>query len=419
MRATRSTRPETSCTTCSCCWPRWTSACPSSGGNSNAGRGSRHDTWCAPPHPFAGRGETARCRLSAHPGHAHLPRRPRDAGLGVPQAAPGGRLLRAREQGAGPALQPVLVPGRRDPRDDHAARRRAGRDPRRRAGADAGPARRRAALQPGRRRRRSLRVPGSPRAAGRGRAAGRAAALHRGCGRVLRLRRGAVRRGPARRRRPTTWACPTWPSWSPRSSMAFDHLRHTITLSTTIHRDEEPDLDAAYAAASARLARVRHLLQQPPPRSRRHRPSWGRPPGRGRPDRGVGALAPATTLDGVASTFTRDGFVAGGRAGQGVHRRRRRVPGRAVAALLAAGPRERLLDLPRAAGGQPQPVHVLPLAPGLRDRGREPRAAGQGRGDGSSRRGRWPARGRAVGPRPRTRGWPTSCWPTRRSGPNT
>ncbi len=55
-----------------------------------------------------------------------------------------------------------------------------------------------------------------------------------------------------------------------------------------------------------------------------------------------------------------------------------------------------VLDLPRAARGQPEPVHVLPRLRRLRDRRREPRAADHGHRPATSRRGRSPARGRAA-----------------------
>ena len=47
--------------------------------------------------------------------------------------------------------------------------------------------------------------------------------------------------------------------------VVFDHLRHTITLLTNIFCDEEPDFDAAYAAAVARLAEVKARLRAPLP----------------------------------------------------------------------------------------------------------------------------------------------------------
>jgi anthranilate synthase component 1 len=45
--------------------------------------------------------------------------------------------------------------------------------------------------------------------------------------------------------------------------VVFDHLRHTITLLTNIFRDEDPDLDSAYAAAVDRLAGIKARLRAP------------------------------------------------------------------------------------------------------------------------------------------------------------
>lgn len=53
--------------------------------------------------------------------------------------------------------------------------------------------------------------------------------------------------------------------------VVFDHLRHTITLLTNILCDEEPDLEAAYTAAVARLAEVKARLRAPVPE-----PGWSR-----------------------------------------------------------------------------------------------------------------------------------------------
>ncbi len=47
--------------------------------------------------------------------------------------------------------------------------------------------------------------------------------------------------------------------------VVFDHLRHTITLLTNIFCDDEPDLDAAYAAAVGRLQEVKARLRGPIP----------------------------------------------------------------------------------------------------------------------------------------------------------
>jgi anthranilate synthase component I len=47
--------------------------------------------------------------------------------------------------------------------------------------------------------------------------------------------------------------------------VVFDHLRHTITLLTNVFCDEEPDFDAAYAAAVARLTNIKARLRAPLP----------------------------------------------------------------------------------------------------------------------------------------------------------
>ena len=46
----------------------------------------------------------------------------------------------------------------------------------------------------------------------------------------------------------------------------FDHLRHTITIVANANLEEEPDLERAYALASARIAEVREALAGPVPR---------------------------------------------------------------------------------------------------------------------------------------------------------
>jgi len=47
--------------------------------------------------------------------------------------------------------------------------------------------------------------------------------------------------------------------------VVFDHLRHTITLLTNIFCEEEPDIDAAYWEAVARLSEVKDRLRSPIP----------------------------------------------------------------------------------------------------------------------------------------------------------
>ncbi|MCE5253408.1 MAG: anthranilate synthase component I [Actinomycetia bacterium] len=87
--------------------------------------------------------------------------------------------------------------------------------------------------------------------------------------------------------------------------MVFDHLAHTITLLTNIFCDDEPDLDAAYAAAATRLAEVKARLRAPIPP-----PKWsldGRREARGRPPAGGGLDVMATP---VRSNFEREKFLA-------------------------------------------------------------------------------------------------------------
>ncbi len=85
-----------------------------------------------------------------------------------------------------------------------------------------------------------------------------------------------------------------------------------------------------------------------------------------------------------------------------VHPRRRRLPGGSLAALVGPDPGGGVLDLPRAARGQPEPVHVLPRLRGLRDRRGEPGAADHGerasRRHASDRRHPAPGRDGRGGP---------------------
>ncbi len=141
--------------------------------------------------------------------------------------------------------------------------------------------------------------------------------------------------------------------------VVFDHLRHTITLLTNIFTDEEPDIDAAYAAAVDRLAGIKARLRAPLPL----------PEGASRRD-------PATVTrpadhPGAVHVRTRP-FRRRGGADPGVHPRGGRVPGGAVTALRTAGLGRRLLHLSGAEGGEPQPVHVLHLVPRLRGGGIQP-----------------------------------------------
>jgi anthranilate synthase component 1 len=79
--------------------------------------------------------------------------------------------------------------------------------------------------------------------------------------------------------------------------VVFDHLQHTITLLTNIFADEEPDFDAAYAAAVARLINIKARLRAPLPS---HDLTDG-------PER---ATAGAAQPGSVQSSFEREDFLA-------------------------------------------------------------------------------------------------------------
>ena len=67
-----------------------------------------------------------------------------------------------------------------------------------------------------------------------------------------------------------------------------------------------------------------------------------------------------------------------GQAGEGLHRRRRRLPDRAGAALRGAVHAAAVLALPRAAAHQPLALSVLPRLRRFRRRRLQPRDPGQG-----------------------------------------
>ena len=131
------------------------------------------------------------------------------------------------------------------------------------------------------------------------------------------------------------------------------------------------------------------------------------------------AHPPAREMPAFESNMPREQFEAMVARIVRVHPRGRRLPGRALAALVGAGARRGVLDLPRPARGQPEPLHVLPGLRRLPGRGREPRAAADGqrapRLHQADRR-HAPAR-RDPGGRPADRR--ASCSPTRRSAPST
>ena len=235
-------------------------------------------------------------------------------------------------------------------------------------------------------------------------------------------RASARRRSPTRRRSPaarsassaTTSCAPSSRSATPTPTpvglpdmalmlsdvlVVFDHLKHTITILVNVYADDGDARGRLRRRAGDDRRRRARLLAGPGARasSRRRR-----------------ARGPT-----FASNMPREQFEGDGRADRRVRPRRRRLPGRALPALERRPRRRPVLDLPRPARRQPEPVHVLPGLHGLPGRGRLARAAADGhrppRLDAPDRR-HAPARRRRRRGRARS---PTSCWPTRRSAPST
>ena len=109
---------------------------------------------------------------------------------------------------------------------------------------------------------------------------------------------------------------------------------------------------------------------------------------------------------------------ADGQRRQGVHRRRRHLPGGAVAALRGAVRAAAVLALSRAAAGQSRALPLFPRLRQLRGRGLQPGNPGAGaRGHGHHPAARRHAAARRRR-RTRTRRSRPSCWPIRRSAPS-
>ena len=173
--------------------------------------------------------------------------------------------------------------------------------------------------------------------------------------------------------------------------LAFDHLKHEVTVLANVFVEEDVE--------------------------RRVQGRRGGDRGGPRAARGPVPLAGAGTANGarVEVEHRLRGLRRGGRAREGVHPRRRRLPGGAEPALERRVPGRRLLDLPRPAGGQPQPLHVLPRLRGLPHRGRLAGVAREGQRAGAPSSARSPAPGRARRPPRRTCSGRARCSRTRRS----
>ena len=176
--------------------------------------------------------------------------------------------------------------------------------------------------------------------------------------------------------------------------VAFDHLKHTVTILANAYVDED---EAAHERAREAIREVRERLARPLPRQA----------AAARPEPTFESNMPREAFEAMVARIIE--YVHAGDAFQVVPSQRwsAEVAGRAV------------LDLPRAAGRQPVAVHVLPRLRGLPARRRVARAAAHRlrppRLDPPDRR-HAPARrhaGRGQGDRRR------SCSPTRRSAPST
>ena len=176
--------------------------------------------------------------------------------------------------------------------------------------------------------------------------------------------------------------------------VAFDHLKHTVTILANAYRDEP----GAEARARERIAEVRERLAGPLPRPEPH-PE--------RPEPQFEPNMPREAFEGMVARIVE--YVHAGDAFQVVP----------SPALVRAEPGRAVLDLPRPAGGQPVALHVLPRLRGLPDRRRLARAAGDRLRPRAPRRARSPARARAAPMPTPTSPSPPTCSPTRRSAPST
>ena len=174
---------------------------------------------------------------------------------------------------------------------------------------------------------------------------------------ALRRRRGracSATTSCARRSRPSGTAAPDDTGMPDLALMvsdvlvAFDHLRHEVTVLANVVAGD--DVERSYREAAQTIADVRERLAAPVPRAH------------------AGAREPAE----FESNLGAAGYAAAVERCEGVHPRRRRLPDRAEPALERRLPGGGVLHLPRAARGEPESVHVLPGLRGLRDR-RAPR----------------------------------------------
>ena len=177
--------------------------------------------------------------------------------------------------------------------------------------------------------------------------------------------------------------------------VAFDHLRHTVTILANAYLDDEststPPTRRAVEAIRAVRARLAGPLPAFEPHGEREEPTF-------EPN------MPREQFEANVARIIE--YIHAGDAYQVVPSQRWSAP----------TPVEPFSHLPRPARRQPEPVHVLPRLRGLPDRRRLARAAADGQRPPRLARARSPAPGRAARTTPRSR---PSCSPTRRSAPST
>ena len=177
--------------------------------------------------------------------------------------------------------------------------------------------------------------------------------------------------------------------------VAFDHLRHEATILANVFVDGA--VDDAYASAAAAIAEVRAKLAGPVPQF----DVAEKPPVQFESNTGEQGYE-----DSVARCVE---YIHAGDAYQVVPSQR----------WSAEAPGRRVLDLPRAARREPQPVHVLPGLRGLPDRRRIARSRWSRSRAAPPPSARSPAPARVPTAPPRTPSARRSCWATSRSAPST
>ena len=290
-----------------------------------------------------------------------LHRRLRDPGHGLPQAARRpvpAFLLESAEQGQRVGRWSFI-----------------GVRPRQRRALVAG--RRRRPLRAGRRRGRAPPPGAVPRRCRRSRAARSASSATTSCARSSRSA------SPT----PTALGLPDLALMLTDVLVVFDHLKHTVTILANVYAEDDE--------IEARLrARARD------DRGGRASASPGRCRGSSR--------APSRAEPKFDAQHAARGVRGDGRADRRVRPRRRRLPGRPVAALDGAGRRRPVLDLPRAAGRQPV-ARTCTSSTSRTSRSPAPRPSRCSPSPAATpRRARSPARARAAATPTRTRRSPPS-----------